>query len=70
MCQIACPFGAVGYSASERKIVKCDLCGGEPECVTFCPWQAITLIEADDAVLAKRRAFGARLKEAMKEVKV
>jgi len=35
MCTLACPFGAVVYETSRRRILKCDLCGGAPECVTF-----------------------------------
>ncbi len=35
MCTMACPFGAITYQ-SEGYVQKCDLCNGNPECVTFC----------------------------------
>ena len=35
MCMIACPFGAISVDSSS-KIVKCDLCNGDPQCVKFC----------------------------------
>jgi Fe-S-cluster-containing hydrogenase component 2 len=35
MCMVACPFGAISVD-SLNKIVKCDLCDGDPQCVKFC----------------------------------
>jgi len=36
-CEKACPFEAVWYSEATDKMIKCDLCGGEPQCVELCP---------------------------------
>ncbi|MFX0195339.1 MAG: 4Fe-4S dicluster domain-containing protein [Candidatus Hodarchaeota archaeon] len=36
-CVKACPYGAIWYNEREEKILKCDLCGGEPKCVEWCP---------------------------------
>jgi carbon-monoxide dehydrogenase iron sulfur subunit len=36
-CEKACPYGAVWYSEARDKMIKCDLCGGEPQCVEVCP---------------------------------
>lgn len=30
------------------KAVACDLCGGEPKCVEFCPEEALELVSTDD----------------------
>ena len=30
------------------KAVVCDLCGGEPKCVEFCPEEALELVASDD----------------------
>ena len=35
-CMSACPFGAIQFS-TEGDIIKCDLCGGDPACVKYCP---------------------------------
>ena len=35
-CVDACPFGAI-WVTPERDILKCDLCGGDPACVKYCP---------------------------------
>lgn len=34
-CVRACPYGAVWLV--NKQIIKCDLCGGDPQCVKFCP---------------------------------
>ena len=36
VCTIACPFGTVNYNADTGKVIKCDLCGGDPVCVKAC----------------------------------
>ena len=40
-CIEACRFGAIRVDPSEQSLIKCDLCGGEPECVTVCVTEAI-----------------------------
>lgn len=35
-CVDACPFGAIQVSP-EKELLKCDLCGGKPVCVKYCP---------------------------------
>ncbi|RJP17088.1 MAG: 4Fe-4S dicluster domain-containing protein [Candidatus Abyssobacteria bacterium SURF_5] len=34
-CVDACPYGAIRV-APDGTVLKCDLCGGDPECVKFC----------------------------------
>ncbi len=41
MCISACPFGAMDYDLVGKKVMKCDLCGGEPQCARFCDPKAI-----------------------------
>ncbi|MGQ9647626.1 MAG: thiamine pyrophosphate-dependent enzyme [Thermodesulfobacteriota bacterium] len=36
LCTLACPYCGVFYSAKEKKMIKCDLCAGDPECVKVC----------------------------------
>ncbi|VFN03418.1 MAG: Fe-S-cluster-containing hydrogenase component 2 [Candidatus Kentron sp. G] len=47
VCTIACPFGTINYNRDTGKVIKCDLCGGEPECVKACPTGAIGYIDSD-----------------------
>lgn len=40
VCQTACPQWPntpIRFNEEENVCVKCDLCGGEPKCVKFCP---------------------------------
>ncbi len=62
MCTVACPFGNIGYSTTERTAVKCDLCEGEPECVLFCPTMALEWKEIDSVVVDKKRSLLEKLK--------
>ncbi|MFC1980957.1 4Fe-4S dicluster domain-containing protein [Chloroflexota bacterium] len=35
-CIEACPFGAIRVGPN-NEVLKCDLCGGDPVCVKYCP---------------------------------
>lgn len=43
LCMKACPVepSRIRYSAKKNVCFKCDLCGGEPQCVKFCPMGAL-----------------------------
>lgn len=63
MCEDACPFGVIVFSELEQKAVKCELCHGDPQCVLFCPTQALEFREAGEVSAAKRQALAAKLQE-------
>lgn len=60
VCTISCPFGTVNYNQATGKVVKCDLCGGDPACAKACPTQAITYIDADWTGYDKMRIWAER----------
>ena len=62
MCVQICPFGANAYDARGRKILKCDLCGGDPQCAKVCPSGAIVYGERNTINVTKRRQAAAKLK--------
>jgi len=68
MCTIACPFGNAVYDSGTNNIIKCNLCEGDPECVRFCPNEALTFVEGNVAVRSRKKAYAAKFKEAFKEV--
>lgn len=41
-CEEACQFGMIHVNPETEKAFKCDFCHGEPQCVAWCPTQAIT----------------------------
>ena len=46
MCVDACPIGAVFLDHENGTASKCDLCGGDPQCVTYCPPGVLRLTDA------------------------
>jgi Fe-S-cluster-containing dehydrogenase component len=53
MCVIACPYAAI--ISHKGKIVKCDLCGGDPQCIHFCSTNAITYEEENKEIVDRRK---------------
>ncbi|HPR64348.1 MAG TPA: 4Fe-4S dicluster domain-containing protein [Thermoanaerobaculia bacterium] len=43
-CVAACPFGNMKWDDDFRIVHKCDLCGGDPQCVPFCPTGALEYV--------------------------
>ncbi|MBM4338113.1 MAG: 4Fe-4S dicluster domain-containing protein [Deltaproteobacteria bacterium] len=52
-CVSACPFGVM--MALPDKVVKCELCDGDPQCVKYCMTNAIEYGEVETAVRERRR---------------
>jgi Fe-S-cluster-containing hydrogenase component 2 len=51
-CVSACPFGMM--IALPEKEVKCELCGGDPQCVKYCATRAIEYADAESEAGEKR----------------
>lgn len=41
-CVKACPYGFMFFDEKHKKALKCDLCGGDPECVKSCGVKALS----------------------------
>jgi Fe-S-cluster-containing hydrogenase component 2 len=63
-CVSVCPFGAMHFDAADRKVIKCDLCDGDPQCVRFCEVKAVDLVDPGDMSLEKKRSAARRLVDA------
>jgi len=66
-CVSACPFGAMSFDVIAKKVIKCDLCDGEPQCVRFCEVHALEYVDADKVSILKQRDAAQRLSVAEKE---
>lgn len=49
LCLNACPLTPhrIRYDQVRNVCIKCDLCGGDPKCVKYCPQGALTYVEED-----------------------
>lgn len=47
-CVQACPHGGISIHSDTGLAVACDLCNGEPQCVEFCPEEALELVSTDE----------------------
>jgi carbon-monoxide dehydrogenase iron sulfur subunit len=66
-CIIACPWGSIKLNHTGKEIIKCDLCGGEPECIKVCHAKALEFVEAEDMVLDKKNRNAIKYKDIVKE---
>lgn len=46
LCTLACPYAGVLWNGSRDRVMKCELCGGDPACVKSCPLGALELTAA------------------------
>jgi len=63
-CVVACEHGGITIESNTGLATVCDLCGGNPQCVEFCPEQALELVDSDEAADKRlHNAFGETYKE-------
>ena len=54
-CVYACPFGGCTVDAETKVSTKCTLCDGEPNCVKFCPFDALEYLRSDKLDIHHKR---------------
>lgn len=67
MCVSACSLGNIHYSSSQKKILKCDLCGYNPACAKYCPTRALEYVDSTVANINKKRIIASKFKELFEE---
>jgi carbon-monoxide dehydrogenase iron sulfur subunit len=68
-CIETCPFDAMIWDVGRGCVVKCDLCGGDPECVKHCLYGTLSWVEADEAAISQKRSSVDYLAEVMTKLK-
>ena len=68
MCVPACPFGAMRFDTPASKVINCDLCDGDPECVKFCSTKAIQYVDASSVSLKKGRTGSDKTAEQVRQL--
>ena len=66
-CVFACPFGATFLDQETGKILKCDLCDGDPTCVKVCPTGALSFEEVSQETYLKLLENADRLPQLVRE---
>lgn len=63
LCIIACPFGVIKMSRSDKAVIKCDMCferlkaGNLPACVIACPSKALKFKTVEEISKEKRKKY-------------
>ncbi len=47
ICNMACPVGGISIDPVSNVAFKCELCGGDPECVKYCDSGALSYVSLD-----------------------
>lgn len=68
-CVAACPHGAIRFNPVIKKVLRCDLCNGNPVCVKVCESEAIRYVDIDAVVMEKKRAAARKLLGVKHEVR-
>ncbi|MBW1792306.1 MAG: 4Fe-4S dicluster domain-containing protein [Deltaproteobacteria bacterium] len=61
LCLEACPYGGLSLPSEKEYPIKCDLCGGEPKCVDYCPTAALSFAEDDKQYSKTQKVTAARM---------
>ena len=63
ICAMACPIGGINIDPVTDKAMKCDLCGGDPECVRHCEPEALRYVPRDVLDLELKRSKSQKVTE-------
>lgn len=66
MCIVACPIGGASVDPDTRRIIKCNFCDGDPECVKVCEVEAIQYLPVTQITYMKKLAGAERLAEVIR----
>ncbi len=68
LCVSACPFGGMNYDLEAKRVYKCNLCDGEPECAELCPTDALEFQPASESLVNRKKDLARRFTEIYKEL--
>jgi Fe-S-cluster-containing dehydrogenase component len=56
-CLYTCPLSVPFFHEELKVAVKCDFCGGEPECVKHCSPGALRVVPREEAIQSNKRLY-------------
>ncbi len=69
MCLLTCYFGAITFNQKEKNVFKCELCGGDPQCVRFCQPGALRYLPIEQASFPKKMETATKIRLGLLEKK-
>jgi len=54
-CVLACPYGVMKIHPIKNVAITCDLCSGDPQCVKYCPEEALHYMTSKDFLAFKQK---------------
>ena len=54
-CIETCDFGSIALHPDKKTVVICDLCDGDPKCISHCPREALYLATSEEASQKARK---------------
>lgn len=63
-CVLACPFSVPKFDRVESVSIKCDYCGGDPQCVKFCTAGALAFVRKEMVSSLRLGELSRRMMEA------
>jgi carbon-monoxide dehydrogenase iron sulfur subunit len=60
----------MSFNRMDKKVFKCDVCDGDPQCVRFCDMKAVDYVDADEVSIQKKRDAASRVSRAGTEASV
>jgi Fe-S-cluster-containing hydrogenase component 2 len=68
ICVTICPFGGIGFDPIAKKVIKCDLCDGDPVCAKFCETKALEFMDTTIANMRKKREAAEKFSELVQKL--
>lgn len=69
-CVSVCPFGGININPITGVAFKCDLCGGDPHCVKYCPAQVLKFTSEQQHASLKRKKYARTIVDSEKNVEL
>lgn len=66
-CVNVCPVGGISIEGAAGVAAKCDLCGGDPQCVKYCPSKVLKYSSEQQLSYVKRKRYACSIAEARPE---
>jgi len=66
-CVVACPLSAISLDEEKEIVLKCDLCGGDPQCIKVCSREGLIVNDTDPAS-HERKSLMAETSKALSQI--